>query len=141
MDPAPRKILERFWEMIRKEDPDVITGYNIDGYDIPKILEQAQKVGLKTLDWGRDRSEPRSMKKFWRLTGRLIVDAWWAVRRRSGQSRKRWTRSDKLLLGEEKMDVSAKNMDAEWLKDKDKVLLYCRQDASLALKFWRRSDG
>jgi DNA polymerase I len=129
-----KDIIQRFSEIIRKEDPDVITGYNIDGYDIPKILEQAQKVGVKTLNWGRDRSEPRAIKKFWRLTGRLIVDAWWAVRTEIRPKQETLNAVSKLLLNEEKMDVSAKNMDAEWLKDPEKVLRYCRQDASLALK-------
>ena len=129
-----KHIIQRFSEIIREEDPDVITGYNIDGYDIPKILEQAQKVGIKTLNWGRDRSEPRPIQKFWRLTGRLIVDAWWAVRTELRPKQETLNAVSKLLLNEEKMDVSAKNMDAEWLQDKDKVLRYCRQDASLALR-------
>jgi DNA polymerase I len=129
-----KHIIQRFSEIIQKEDPDVITGYNIDGYDIPKILERAQKVGVKTLNWGRDRSDPRPISKFWRLTGRLIVDAWWAVRTELRPKQETLNAVSKLLLNEEKMDVSAKNMDEEWLKDKEKVLRYCRQDASLALK-------
>ncbi len=129
-----KHIIQRFSEIIQKEDPDVITGYNIDGYDIPKILERAQKVGVRTLNWGRDRSDPRSIQKFWRLTGRLIVDAWWAVRTELRPKQETLNAVSKLLLNEEKMDVSAKNMDEEWLHDKDKVLRYCRQDASLALK-------
>jgi DNA polymerase, archaea type len=129
-----KHIIQRFSEIIQKEDPDVITGYNIDGYDIPKILERASKVGVKSLNWGRDRSDPRPIQKFWRLTGRLIVDAWWAVRTELRPKQETLNAVSKLLLNEEKMDVSAKNMDAEWLRDKDKVLRYCRQDASLALK-------
>ena len=129
-----KQIIQRFSEIIQKEDPDVITGYNIDGYDIPKILERAQKVGVRTLNWGRDRSDPRSIQKFWRLTGRLIVDAWWAVKTELRPKQETLNAVSKLLLGEEKMDVAAKNMDEEWLHDKDKVLRYCRQDASLALK-------
>ena len=129
-----KHIIQRFSEIIQKEDPDVITGYNIDGYDIPKILERASKVGIKSLNWGRDRSDPRPIQKFWRLTGRLIVDAWWAVRTELRPKQETLNAVSKLLLNEEKMDVSAKNMDAEWLRDKDKVLHYCRQDASLALK-------
>ena len=114
---SEKEIIERFSESIRKEDPDVITGYNIDGYDIPKILEQAQKVGIKTLNWGRDRSEPQSIKKFWRLNGRLIVDAWWAVRTEIRPKQETLNAVSKLLLNEEKMDVSAKNMDEEWLNE------------------------
>lgn len=129
-----KQIIQRFSEIIQKEDPDVITGYNIDGYDIPKILERAAKVGVKTLNWGRDRSDPRPIQKFWRLTGRVIVDAWWAVRTELRPKQETLNAVSKMLLNEEKMDVSAKNMDEEWLKDKEKVLRYCRQDASLALK-------
>ena len=40
-------IIRRFSELIREEDPDVITGYNIDNYDIRKIRERAALLKMK----------------------------------------------------------------------------------------------
>ena len=47
-----KQIIQRFSEIIQKEDPDVITGYNIDGYDIPKILEQGSEGGREDAQLG-----------------------------------------------------------------------------------------
>jgi len=78
-----RSIIERFAELIRKEDPDIITGYNIDNYDIRKIMERALANKMKdALPWGRDLGQPREVNdRFWRLKGRVVADAWWAVKR------------------------------------------------------------
>jgi DNA polymerase I len=56
-----REIIERFTQAIQREDPDVLTGYNIDGYDIPTIQYRARKAGIRSLQWGRDMSEPRQI--------------------------------------------------------------------------------
>ncbi len=50
------ELLERFRQIIEKEDPDILTGYFTDGYDFPMILERAKKYKIK-LDFGLDRSE------------------------------------------------------------------------------------
>ncbi len=140
-----REMIERFTEVIQMEDPDVITGYNIDGYDIPYIIERARKLGLNELKWGRDGSSPRRvMNRFWRCTGRLIVDAWWAVKVEIRPKQETLNAVSKALLGEEKLDVDMKMkvgddydpraIDKEWTNDRDKVLAYCTRDAELALK-------
>src|SRR5208283_2178082 len=40
-----RHILEGFVGQILQEDPDVITGYNIGGYDFPLLVERAKATG------------------------------------------------------------------------------------------------
>ncbi|HNU34974.1 MAG TPA: DNA polymerase domain-containing protein [Methanomassiliicoccales archaeon] len=140
-----KEMIERFSEVIQMEDPDVITGYNIDGYDIPFIMERAKKYGIDELKWGRDHSTPRRvMNKFWRCTGRLIADAWWAVKIEIKPKQETLNAVSKSLLGEEKLDVDMKMkvgedydpraIDKEWLNNRDKVLAYCTRDAELALK-------
>lgn len=140
-----KEMIERFTEVIQMEDPDVITGYNIDGYDIPFIMERAKKYGIDELKWGRDRSNPRRvMNRFWRCTGRLIADAWWAVKIEIKPKQETLNAVSKSLLGEEKLDVDMKMkvgedydpraIDKEWLNNRDKVLAYCTRDAELALK-------
>ncbi|MEM3198259.1 MAG: DNA polymerase domain-containing protein [Thermoplasmata archaeon] len=129
-----KEIIEKFIEFIRKEDPDVITGYNIDGYDIPYIIEISRelKIGFPI---GRDGSEPqRIMGQFWRVHGRIVADAWWNVKREIRPKQETLNAVAKELLGEEKMDVDRSKMDEEWNINRDKVIEYCINDAVLALK-------
>ncbi|MBN1110109.1 MAG: DNA polymerase II, partial [Methanomassiliicoccales archaeon] len=140
-----QEIIERFTQVIQMEDPDIITGYNIDGYDIPFLMTRAKKLGLEDLRWGRDLSTPRQvMNRFWRCTGRLVADAWWAVKVEIHPKQETLNAVSKALLGEEKLDVDMKMkvgndydpraIDKEWMSNRDKVLAYCVRDAELALK-------
>jgi len=136
-----REIIESFSKVIQSEDPDVVTGYNIDGYDIPIIIERAKAVGIQGLQWGRDLSEPKPiMNRFWRLTGRLVADAWWATKIQLKPKQETLNHVAKLLLGEEKIDVDPRKIDEEWISNKDKVLKYCLKDAELSLRILEAVD-
>jgi DNA polymerase I len=129
-----REIINGFIDLIRKEDPDVITGYNIDGYDLPYIMDIARdlKMGFPI---ARDSSEPqRIMGQFWRVHGRIVADAWWNVKREIRPKQETLNAVAKDLLGEEKLDVDRSRMDEEWNEKKDNVIEYCINDAVLALK-------
>ncbi len=129
-------IITRFGELIREVDPDVITGYNIDNYDIKKIQERAKANRMKdALPWGREGGQPRTVsERFWRVKGRLVCDAWWAVRKELRPKQETLNAVSKQLLGETKMDVDPKHMDDEWANNREKVLEYCTKDAELALR-------
>ena len=131
-----KEIITGFSELIRREDPDVITGYNIDNYDIRKIMERAKANKMQdALPWGRDGGQPRIVsERFWRVKGRLICDAWWAVKKELRPKQETLNAVSLQLLGEQKLDVDPKYMDAEWSKDREKVLRYCLKDAELALR-------
>lgn len=130
-----RHIIERFGEIIREEDPDVISGYNIDNYDIPKIIERAKALKMPPLRWGRDNGEPRPvMDRFWRVKGRLVVDAWWAAKKELRPKRETLNAVSILVLGEQKLDVDPKRMDQEWNENPQRVMLYCQKDAELSLR-------
>lgn len=130
-----RRMIQDFSEFIEKTDPDVITGYNIDGFDIPQIMQRAATLGMPELSWGRYPG-PLSQynNRFWWTEGRIIIDAWWAVKRILKPKQETLNAVAKLLLGEEKHDVDPKKMDEEWANDKAKVMRYCEHDASLALR-------
>ncbi len=131
-----REIIQAFSDLIRREDPDVITGYNIDNYDIRKIEERAKANRMKdALPWGRDGGQPRlRSERFWRVKGRIICDAWWAVRREIRPKQETLNAVSKELLGETKLDVDPRHMDREWRENRDRVLEYCTKDAELALR-------
>ena len=129
-----RKMIEDFSRYIIDSDPDVITGYNIDGFDIPQVQDRARALGLGPLRWGRFPTDIDQFNRFWRSQGRVIIDAWWAVKRVLKPKQETLNAVAKQLLGEEKHDVDPKKMDEEWEKDKERVMEYCTQDAMLALR-------
>ncbi len=129
------EIINRFSEVIRDEDPDVISGYNIDNYDIPKILERAKVNKIDSLPWGRDFSAPRQVgSRFWRVRGRLVLDAWWAAKRELHPKQETLNAVSILVLGEQKLDVDPKQIDQEWAENPERVMTYCAKDAELSLR-------
>lgn len=129
------EIISRFCEIVRDEDPDLITGYNIDGYDIPHILKRAQAQKMGELFLGRNRTPLKSVSdRFWRLAGRVVADAWWNVKREVHPKKETLAAVSRQLLGETKLDVDPRNIDSEWAADPDRVMDYCEKDAELALR-------
>jgi DNA polymerase I len=127
-------IIKDWVEEIKKHDPDIITGYNIDGYDLPTILSRAEKLGLTQLHLGRNLTSLKSInKRFWRLNGRIIADAWWNVKQELKPKKETLSYIADTLLGEQKHDVDPKKIDEEWKNNSEKVIDYCLQDAKLAL--------
>ncbi|MCI4329388.1 MAG: DNA polymerase II, partial [Thermoplasmata archaeon] len=138
-DPDERKILEGFVRVIREEDPDVITGYNIGGYDIPLLLERAEVHGRLPMPFGRDGSAAREFgERLWRVSGRVVADAWWSARRELRPKQESLEFVSKLLLGDKKLDVDRRNIDAAWAADPARVIEYCEHDADLALRILQK---
>lgn len=133
---SEKEIITSFTDTILREDPDVITGYNIENYDIRKILERAKVNKMQdSITWGRDLSTPRLITdRFWRVKGRLVVDAWWAAKRELRPKQETLNAVSMQVLGEQKLDVDPKYMDDEWKNDPEKVIRYCYKDAELALR-------
>ncbi|MCK5548890.1 MAG: DNA polymerase II, partial [Thermoplasmata archaeon] len=130
-----KKMIADFVELIRREDPDVITGYNIDGYDFPVILKRAELHGMGSLNIGRDSSRLRSKnERFWTAHGRMIADAWWNAKMEVRPKQETLDHVSKLVLGEGKGDIDPTKMDEEWASNRKKVIDYCLKDAELALR-------
>jgi DNA polymerase, archaea type len=140
-DPSERRILEEFARNVAEDDPDVITGYNIGGYDLPLLLERTKAVGLPGLFLGRERTVPRSSgggERLWKITGRIVADAWWAARRELHPKQETLQYVARTLLNDSKLDVDRRNITAEWNRDRERVMEYCEHDADLALRILLR---
>ncbi|HEV2167251.1 MAG TPA: DNA polymerase domain-containing protein, partial [Thermoplasmata archaeon] len=134
-DPDEPTMLRAFAEAVRREDADVVTGYNIGGYDIPLVLERAKEFGVEELPFGRDNGPFREAgERLWRLSGRVVADAWWSVRRDLRPKQESLQFVSRTFLGDQKLDVDRRNIEAEWAKDPDRVVEYCEHDADLALR-------
>ena len=134
-----KEIIERFVKLIWELDPDIISGYNIDGYDLPVLIERAAKHGMQRLQLARDRSSFFHLgERFWRLDGRILTDVWWAVRAEMRPKQETLDYVAKHLLGEGKHELQRRKIDEEWEADRDKVIRYCINDAELSLKILER---
>jgi len=134
-----REILERFVEVVADDDPDVITGYNIGGYDLPLLEERAKALRMRELAFGRERSAPRVMgDRLWKITGRVVADAWWSARRELHPKQESLQYVARTLLNDSKLDVDRRNIDREWSADPARVMEYCEHDADLALRIVQR---
>ena len=137
---TPKQILEDFINVVRREDPDIITGYNIDGYDLPFLAKLAEKEKI-VMYLGRDISMPqRVQERFWRIHGRVVADAWWNVKKEIHPKQETLAYVSRELLKETKLDVDRMNIEGEWEKDRDSVIKYCIKDSELALKILEKID-
>ena len=132
------EILENFNKLVQKEDPDLITGYNIDGYDMP-LLEERMRFNKIQFKIGRDFIPPRRiMDQYWRLHGRVIDDTWWEVRKVLHPKHETLNYVSNMLLNEGKENVNRLDIENEWAKRPADVIKYCIKDARLALMIYRK---
>lgn len=148
-------ILENLTKLVRETDPDIITGYNIDNFDMGRILDRANFVSgndkekkIRTLGWGRVSTDEqgrrrdtlfptRGTSRAWNMAGRCVMDAWWQARQALRPQRETLKFVSTLLFPEsedmQKMDVDASKMDEEWKNRPEEVIEYCLRDAELPL--------
>ena len=65
--PTEKQVLMAWKDIIQKEDPDIIIGYNIFGFDYNFLFDRAQELGIleKFMVLGRNKNE-LSVKKDWK---------------------------------------------------------------------------
>lgn len=44
-------MLEAWGEFVREIDPDILTGYNINNFDLPYLLDRAKHLKLKNFSF------------------------------------------------------------------------------------------
>ncbi|MFH8108796.1 MAG: DNA polymerase domain-containing protein [Candidatus Aenigmatarchaeota archaeon] len=143
-----KEMLEKFLDIIENFDPDIITGYNINDFDLPYI-NQRLKVNKLKRTIGRCKEKQLSSKSLGEnryknsVFGRIIVDPYWMIKEMSGRGffigLKRFGLGDvsSYLLGEDKIEFSVKDMVVAWKGDEaemEKFIEYARRDSELVLK-------
>jgi DNA polymerase, archaea type len=137
--PDERTIVSDFLRIVAEDDPDVVTGYNIGGYDLPLLAERAKALGIGPIVLGRERSEADELgERLWKVTGRIVADAWWTARREMRPKQESLQFVARTLLGDSKLDVDRRNISEEWRRDPERVMEYCEHDADLALRILAR---
>lgn len=138
-----KAVLERFIEIVKKEDPDFLITYNGDGFDLPLMRDRAKAFGL-SLVLGRT-GEPvtfrsRGRLKTARARGRPHLDLFQFVSRIMSPALKSEVLTlDNVaseLVGEKKkeMDWDAVLKDWESLKNMRKIVEYNLHDCDITLK-------
>ena len=161
-----KEIMEGLTRLVRDEDPDFITGYNIDNFDLPRMQERSEEnsnnsfseqssmfgwgrvpvtnkeVGTKKRGRGRIFPKRNQQNRVWRIYGRIPLDAWWQARQTLSPQRESLRYVSNLLWPEQddkqKLDVDASQMDMEWENRPEEVMEYCVRDTILPLDILER---
>jgi|TARA_Y100000310_G_scaffold69994_1_gene65521 DNA polymerase I len=128
-----RQMLDRFCDWVLEENPDIITGYNIFGFDFPMLEECAKRNGT-SIRMGRGEESPWSRKdnkrriNVWNLTGRILVDTWQQVKQELKPIQESLAYVGELLEVGSKDDVDASRIEEEWKNRREDVIKYCEKD-------------
>jgi len=142
-----KELLENFKVIIDDFDPDIITGYNIENFDIPFILHRLRVFKLSG-DIGRSEKIAFTKKLTYSqrttICGRVILDPYFIIRYLSVYDQPyKFKRYDldtvaKEMLGSGKHEMGGmREVISLWNGSKDnlkRLIDYCRKDADLALE-------
>jgi DNA polymerase, archaea type len=134
------EMIEKFKELTEEFKPDIITGYNSDGFDLPYIKIRAKKYKIK-LDFGEDNSELQIKQRGIsnaEITGIVHIDVFRFIKRVLGRSlvTDSFTLDavSKELLGEQKNEIDINELAKHWDESSDKLDEYAKynlQDTKL----------
>lgn len=133
-----RKLLEDFVSFIGEQDPDVLIGYNVDGYDMP-LIEERMKYHRVPFKISRDHIPPNRIRgQYWKMHGRVVSDVWWNVKRILHPKSETLNAVSKQLLNEGKDNINRLKIEEEWENRPDEVIKYCIKDALLTLRIYEK---
>lgn len=142
------RLLQQLNELIAQQDPDVICGHNLLGFDLPYLHQRAERLGL-ALRWGRDGSElfSRAAKRGWgeqewTAAGRHLVDTLPALMQydftaRSLPNYQLKTAVAQLGLAADRSDFDRARISELWSSDRERLLSYARADAQDTLLLYQ----
>lgn len=146
-----RDMLNDWSEWVKKIDPDIITGYNITGFDIPYLLERAVMLNLKKFDSFSRTGENVSMRtnvsttasfgtketKVVVIPGRIVFDVFSIVKKEFNLHSYSLNTVSSLFLQEEKEDVHYTEISSLFngtAETRRRLGIYCMKDVYLPLK-------
>ncbi len=134
------EIMNRFLDIVSQYDPDVITGYNVNNFDFPYLLERMKRYRIRPV-MGRCTQKPVIAKKLmarYRVSavGRIIFDSFEIIKKDFSFMRYDLGTVVKNLLGDSKVPIRISEMEDLWKGDQEgfeRFVEYCRKDSVLAL--------
>jgi DNA polymerase I len=137
------ELLKRFVQIIKSENPDIITGYNSDKFDFPYIKERADLLGI-SLKLGVDGSKLKFItvpKKAALIKGRIHIDLYRIVRKHLQLNSHTLQSVYQKLYGEDKIDIPMDQIYTCWNDDgekREKLFRYSLEDAIAIRKIGER---
>lgn len=138
-----KELLKKFVETIKSENPDLITGYNSDKFDLPYIKGRADQLGL-SLNLGVDGSKLRFIrrpKKAAVIKGCVHVDLYRIARRHLQLNSHTLYNVYLKLWGDVKMDIPMDQIYSCWIDGGEKLenlFRYSLEDAIAITKIGER---
>src|SRR5210317_1865881 len=153
-----REMLEAFQKYIQKKDVDIITGWNIFGFDLEYIYKRAMftKCSSSFYNLGKLRGTPTELLlkklsssalgdnflKLLPMSGRFIFDMFHEVKKGYKLDSYKLNEVSKLYLGEQKIDMPPKEMFARFIEEDPKklgeVAEYCIKDTLLPHRLMKK---
>ena len=155
-----RELLQRWAALLQELDPDIVTGYNVRGFDLPYLAQRHERAcGARSLLWGRDaptappalaalrRENFRSQQSGVRedlvvdVPGRVVLDVLLRVRESHKLQRYSLNNVAAHILNDQKEDVpyaSIAGLFRGTPEDRRRLASYCLHDAVLPLRW---TDG
>ena len=146
-----RELLEAFGRYLAEVDPDIITGWNIFGFDLEFLFVRASRLGVETL-WGRRVDQPSELVvkhlassalgsnelKMVPMVGRYVFDLFQDIKREHKLESYSLNNVSKHFLKDQKLDMPVKEIFARYLEGDPaklgEVAEYCIQDTVLPHK-------
>ena len=147
---SEKDLLEAFQRTVQKMDPDVMTGYNIFGFDLEYLFKRAKMCKAhKFYNLGRIRGVPSELVvkrlssgalgdnilKMLPMAGRYTFDLFHEIKREKKLDSYSLNNVSKQFLGDTKIDMSAKEMFRRYREEDPKLLgevaEYCLKDTLL----------
>jgi len=139
-----KEVIKTFLDIVKEFDPDIITGYNTDLYDMPVLRERAKKLKIDIGILSRDNSgitlSKRARFTTARLIGRVHIDIFnfvFNILSPILQSEQLTLKNvSQELLGDTKLDMEYEDIVQAWEKghEIDKLARYCLKDSELVYK-------
>lgn len=131
---SEEELVQRFREVVKIYQPDILTGYFSDGFDLPYLRTRALKYQI-SLDLGLDRSEMQVQSKGGfrsseaKIKGILHLDVFKFIKHIFGLNLRTDSYSlnsvAKELLGHQKHDVDLGNLASVWDESSDQLGDFC----------------
>lgn len=144
---SEREMLEAFVKHLRHVNPDVITGWNIFGFDLEYIYNRMILSGCTDFVLGRldDENAELNVKnlssnalgnntlKMVKMTGRYVFDMYQEIKREHKFESYSLNNVSKILLGDQKLDMPVREIFSRFATGKglEEVAEYCIKDTEL----------
>ncbi len=137
---SEKDMLEELVKIIYDYDPDIITGFNINNFDIPYILERMRRNKVSSV-MGRCRQKRTASRKIMTrfkttMTGRVVLDSYEIIKKDFSLVRYGLDFVAEALLKQKKYDVKHSEIEKFWSgtgEEYKKLVDYARNDAVLAM--------